>query len=271
MPQVCLGVDFVNRQLIWLDLCSGLGGASQPALDRGWKVIRVDIDPRFKPVIVADVRALPFSADRCRCGHNEVWHWFDTPLNKSALAPPERQFCTKCRCHKYRLKPFHVDVLWASPPCTEFSRRALPWFRGKFGPPSLELIKACSSIVKSLQPTWYVIENVRSAREWLTPLLGPVRYYSTGHVLWGRLPGLLPNIAPHKGNWGSLNGSGGVRPQIRPWMMVSEAERKRRHGIHGEFVKGDPAIAGKIPYEIGEAICRAVEQREGVMQFGAAR
>jgi hypothetical protein len=62
------------RPLVWLDLCSGLGGASQPALDRGWRVIRVDIDPRFKPDIVADVRALP-------------------------------------------LKPFHVDVLWASPPC----------------------------------------------------------------------------------------------------------------------------------------------------------
>ncbi|HLW72145.1 MAG TPA: hypothetical protein VKS22_16165 [Candidatus Binataceae bacterium] len=39
-------------QLTWLDLCSGLGGASQPAKDRGWKVIRVDIDPRFKPDIV---------------------------------------------------------------------------------------------------------------------------------------------------------------------------------------------------------------------------
>src|SRR5260370_930747 len=46
------------KELVWLDLCSGLGGASQPALDRGWKVIRVDIDPRFRPDIVADVRDL---------------------------------------------------------------------------------------------------------------------------------------------------------------------------------------------------------------------
>src|SRR5271165_5287920 len=77
-----------RRKLVWLELCSGLGGASQPALDRGWKVIRVDIDPHFKPSIVADVRALP-------------------------------------------LKPFHVDVLWASPPCQEFSKHYLPWFSGK--------------------------------------------------------------------------------------------------------------------------------------------
>lgn len=31
------------RHLVWLDLCSGLGGASAPALDRGWQVTRVDI------------------------------------------------------------------------------------------------------------------------------------------------------------------------------------------------------------------------------------
>ena len=64
---------------VWLDLCSGLGGASQPALDRGWKVIRLDLDRSFRPDIVADVRQLP-------------------------------------------LKPFHVDVLWASPPCTDFTK-----------------------------------------------------------------------------------------------------------------------------------------------------
>jgi hypothetical protein len=40
-------------QLIYLDLCVGFGGASQPALGCGWEVIRVDIDPRFKPDIVA--------------------------------------------------------------------------------------------------------------------------------------------------------------------------------------------------------------------------
>jgi len=39
-----------------LDLCSGLGGASQPMLDRGWRVIRVDINPRFESDIVTDVQ-----------------------------------------------------------------------------------------------------------------------------------------------------------------------------------------------------------------------
>lgn len=44
---------------VMLDLFSGLGGASQVMVERGWKVIRVDIESRFKPDIVADVRALP--------------------------------------------------------------------------------------------------------------------------------------------------------------------------------------------------------------------
>jgi hypothetical protein len=187
----------MGEQLVWLDLCSGLGGASQPALDRGWRVIRVDIDPRFKPDIVADVRALP-------------------------------------------LKPFPIDVLWASPDCREFSREALPWFIGKYQSPSMELVYSCLKVVRDFNPPWWMIENVRNARKYLTPVLGPVRYYSTGHVLWGNLPTLLPNIAPHKGPWGTRNGSGGIREQ-----------RKDRGG----------AEAAKIPYEIGEAICAAVERR----------
>lgn len=93
-------------RLVWLDLCSGLGGASQPALDRGWRVIRVDIDARFRPDLVADIRALP-------------------------------------------LRPFHIDVLWASPPCAEFTRQSLPWFKGKYPSPSLDLVRAAFSVVKA--------------------------------------------------------------------------------------------------------------------------
>ncbi len=45
--------------LSMLDLGSGLGGASQAMVDRGWKVTRIDIEPAFRPSIVADYRALP--------------------------------------------------------------------------------------------------------------------------------------------------------------------------------------------------------------------
>ena len=184
----------MGRQLVWLDLCSGLGGASQPALDRGWKVIRTDIEPCFKPDFVADIRALP-------------------------------------------LKPFQVDVLWASPPCIEFTRWGMrkyaSWaFTGKHvvTEPALDLTQAALDAVKLLNPRWWVIENVMFSRQFLTPLLGPVRAISGGHVLWGNLPCLIPQTKTHK--W-----------RIPP----------------GE---NQQALRAAIPYPIGEAICRAVEARD---------
>src|SRR5208282_5306335 len=129
-----------NSRLVFLDLCSGLGGASQPALDRGWRVIRVDIDPRFKPTIVADVRALP-------------------------------------------LKPFHVDVLWASPPCQEFSKFGLRCFFPNPPAPDLSLVQGIWEFIDFLRPRYWVVENVWASRPWLTKIFGPVRAKPPGHAL----------------------------------------------------------------------------------------
>lgn len=216
----------MNRQLVWLDLCSGLGGASQPALDRGWRVIRVDIDPRFKPDIVADVRALP-------------------------------------------LRPFHVDVLWASPPCQEFARATLPWLKKpawqecpdcedfycnihrkhthecacpeidewdtdpyapRGGNPDLSIVLSVRHLVDEYKPRWWVIENTIHSRRWLKSALGPVAAVIPGHVLWGSLPGLLPQVKR--------------TPKESLWPRVNRAAERAR-----------------MPYPIGEAICRAVERR----------
>ncbi len=172
-----------------LDLCSGLGGASEPALDRGWRVIRIDIDPRFKPDVVADVRRPP-------------------------------------------LRSFHVDLLWASTPCTEFTKSTLPatWAATWKSPaqPTVDLTLACLEIRALLRPTWWVFENVMGARRFLTPILGPVQAIVCGHVFWGRLPGLIPQTRSHK------------------WRLPPSPERT--------------ALRAKIPYEIGEAIVLAVER-----------
>ena len=108
-------------------------------------MIRVDIDPRFKPDIVADVRALP-------------------------------------------LKPFHVDVLWASPPCQEFSRSGLPWFlnKGSLPDPDMSMVEAVKRFVAEMKPRFWMVENVRNSRKWITPILGPIWYRSSGHFLWGK-------------------------------------------------------------------------------------
>lgn len=93
---------------------------------------------------------------------------------------------------------FHADVrqwtwagrrptlIWASPPCTEFAREAMPWCRtGKT--PSLELVEAAERVIRECNPQFWVIENVKGATKHLRqkhgePLcLGPVR-------LWGNFP-----------------------------------------------------------------------------------
>ena len=77
-------------------------------------------------------------------------------------------------------------LVWASPPCTEFSRRSMPWTRTG-AVPSLTLVDAAERIIRACQPDYWVIENVRGATRYLTPrygrplVLGPV-------YLWGQFP-----------------------------------------------------------------------------------
>lgn len=166
-----------ERKLVWLDLCSGLGGASQPALDRGWKVIRVDIDPRFKPDIVADVRHLPLSA----------------------------------------FKPFSIDVLWASPDCKDFSKWGMRCFNPNPPMPDLSVVKAVRSAILTLRPRYWFAENVWSSRPFLNPIFGRPIARPPGHVIWGNLGVLFPSLKPHKGSAGCWNtgrwgptGKGGI-------------------------------------------------------------
>lgn len=44
-----------------IDLCSGYGGATQAFLDED--VVKIDIDPKTKPTIIADVNHLPLRLD----------------------------------------------------------------------------------------------------------------------------------------------------------------------------------------------------------------
>ncbi len=43
-----------------VDLCTGLGGLSRPFRECAtWRVVTVDVDPRVRPDVIADMRALP--------------------------------------------------------------------------------------------------------------------------------------------------------------------------------------------------------------------
>src|SRR2546427_160569 len=111
-------LEFAERPRTMLDLFSGLGGASQAMVDRGWKVVRVDLDPRFKPTIIADVRQ---------------FH-----LNWSP------------------------DLLWASPPCTEFAKLTMPksWHPSRQDTSDISLVDSTFSIIAAVRPRFWILENV---------------------------------------------------------------------------------------------------------------
>jgi site-specific DNA-cytosine methylase len=92
------------------------------------------------------------------------------------------------------------DLVWASPPCTYFSRSALPWFRDE-PPPSLDLVKAALAVIERLRPRYWLLENVRGAIPWIDPLLGKWRYHLGAAFLWGTLPNVrTTHVAAHKGS-----------------------------------------------------------------------
>jgi hypothetical protein len=149
-----------------LDLCAGLGGASAAFRDRGHEIITLDVDQKFRPSIVADVRFCPLS----RGG-------FDLIL----AAPP-------CQCFSNAA----LGKYWKYGPSKPVEE-------------ALEIVRACFSIIKETGPRFYVLENPRGKLRKLIGLPTETIYYcSYGHThqkptdLWHNLPVRLKRpCAPH--------------------------------------------------------------------------
>lgn len=89
------------------------------------------------------------------------------------------------------------DLIWASPPCEEFTRDALPWITTS-GPPSVALVRAARSIIAAARPRWWVVENVRGSLRHLRPILGEFRQRHGPFFLWGSFPPFACRVAPFK-------------------------------------------------------------------------
>jgi site-specific DNA-cytosine methylase len=48
------------------------------------------------------------------------------------------------------------DLLWASPPCTEFSRESQPWIRTG-NPPDMAITLACIQLIDQIKPNFWVL------------------------------------------------------------------------------------------------------------------
>lgn len=117
------------------------------------------------------------------------------------------------------------DLVWASPPCTEFSRESMPWCRTGVAP-SLALVESALRIVRECGPAWWVIENVRGAIRPFAPLLGPPKQSHGPFFLWGQFPPFRATVRPFK-------------------ERLSSSQRARR---------------AKVPAAISESLAAAVER-----------
>lgn len=149
--------------MIIIDLCSGLGGASEAFIQAGDEVLRIENNillmtvPRTELMTVQDF--LGFLIQASADGH---------------VFP-------------------NIDLIWASPPCLAFSnaynapqsnaRRV-----GEDYSPDLGILKTCMQIIDILQPRYWIIENVAGAVKWFEPLLGGFVQKIGSFFLWGNYP-----------------------------------------------------------------------------------
>lgn len=124
-----------------LDLFSGNGGASSAMRnDNKWEVITLDIDSKFGPDIVADIRDM-------------------TPDD----------------FRKYG----DIDLIWASPPCTRFSIAQQPssfYYSGKTIMPyygdsveAIDIVYHTLWLIGHTNPRYWFLENPRG---WLRKIIG---------------------------------------------------------------------------------------------------
>ena len=84
------------------------------------------------------------------------------------------------------------DLVWCSPPCTEFAKFAMPcWYPPEtLPPPDMSLVIACKRIVDECNPRYWIIENVRGAVPFFAPILGKPTEVHRPYFLWGHFPPL---------------------------------------------------------------------------------
>lgn len=145
-----------------------------------------------------------------------------------------------------------VDLIWASPPCNEFSK----WDKRCWYPdcpePSMDLVQAALRIVEEARPRWWLLENVRGARSWFLPKLGPVVLQRPPTYLWGCPPPglLLPSVGAGHKEYCSRRSD-----DPRAQRLTSNHRRSQLRAI--------------IPYPISYAVATATERALAYLQRAA--
>jgi hypothetical protein len=102
-----------------------------------------------------------------------------------------------CDVRALALRPVHFDFIWASEPCTQYSRLAQPGLYPNEPAPDLSIAYAIRDIVERFAPDRWMVENVWGARPYYRNIFGQVRARVPGHAFWGS-GFLIPDTPPHK-------------------------------------------------------------------------
>lgn len=147
-----------------IDMFSGLGGASEAFHLAGWNVLRIDNNILLKDIPKTEI----------------------SDITKIVLPSVLRSA---------------VTVVWASPPCTEFSLacnapRSIAMREGNDEwEPDMTLAKIAKEWIDHIKPRYWIVENVHGSQKYFEPLFGKPRQIIGSFVLYGNFP--LIDIGPN--------------------------------------------------------------------------
>jgi hypothetical protein len=144
-----------------LDICSGLGGASQAFIDAGWEVIRLENNP-----MLTDPESKYYVSETTHCDILETAYIGETGF---------------------------FDFIWASPPCTDFSdaisspsslarNNNLPFT------PDTRIALKVKEMIQHYDPKYWCVENVRGSRKEFSKIFGPPWQIIMPFFLYGKFP-----------------------------------------------------------------------------------
>ena len=141
-----------------IDLCSGLGGASEAFFQNGWKVHRFD--------------------------NNKI---FSDPQSENYV--PHTTYCDVTKF----IPTMDCDFLFASPPCYQFSLaydapRPRAAREGRPFKPDMTILEKIIEYRDRINPRYWAIENVVGAGKYFSEYLGPCRIKLGAALLWGNFP-----------------------------------------------------------------------------------